>query len=297
MTVLRGCGTALVTPFDGDGAVDAGALSALAQWQVEEGIDFLVPCGSTGEAATMTAEERVHVTRTVVGAVKGKVPVMAGATDNDTRRAVDEARRQQDAGANLILSACPFYNKPTQQGLVRHFTAIADAIAVPLILYNIPGRTGVNMLPETVIELAAHPRIRGIKESSGDLKQVQVLLARRPTGFAVLSGDDWIALAVIAHGADGLVSVTSNAVPRAMSELVHAALAGRIDQARRKHHQLAPLMDANFLESNPAPVKAGLAMMGRIQPTVRLPLVPVQPATAAALRAALSALSVLSVND
>lgn len=292
MSVLRGCGTAIVTPFAGDGVVDAGALAALTQWQVEEGIDFLVPCGSTGEAATMTPEERVLVTRTVVEATHRKVPVMAGATDNDTRRAVDEARRQQDAGANLVLSACPFYNKPTQQGLVRHFTAIADAITVPLILYNIPGRTGVNMLPATVVELAAHPRIRGIKESSGDLKQVQSLLAMRPTGFAVLSGDDWIALAVIAHGGDGLVSVTSNAAPRAMGELVHAALAGRIDEARRKHRQLAPLMDANFLESNPAPVKAALALMGRIEPTVRLPLVPVQPATTAALRSALSVLSV-----
>lgn len=296
MSVLRGCGTAIVTPFGNDGAVDAGALTALAQWQVQEKIDFLVPCGSTGEAATMTPEERVLVTRTVVQAVNRKVPVMAGATDNDTRRAVDEARRQQDAGANMILSACPFYNKPTQLGLIRHFSAIADAITVPLILYNIPGRTGVNLLPETVVELAAHPRIRGIKESSGDLKQIQVLLAKRPTGFAVLSGDDWITLAVIAHGGDGLVSVTSNAVPRLMGELVHAALAGRIDEARRKHQQLAPLMDANFLESNPAPVKAALALMGRIEPNVRLPLVPVQPGTTAALKSALSVLSDLSVK-
>lgn len=297
MTLLRGCGTAIVTPFATDGAVDFGALRALAAWQVTEGIDFLVPCGSTGEAATMSPAERAAVTKAVVEEVGGKVPVMAGATDNDTGRAVDEARRQQDAGATLILSACPYYNRPTQPGLVRHFTAIADAITVPLILYNIPGRTGVNMLPATAVELAAHPHIRGIKESSGDLRQVQSLLAMRPRGFAVLSGDDWIALAAIAHGADGLVSVTSNEVPRVMRDLVHAALAGRIDEARRHHQQVAPLMDANFLESNPAPVKAALAAMGKCGPTVRLPLVSVQPSTIAALKSALSSLSALSANE
>lgn len=293
MTVLRGCGTALVTPFTAAGALDLPRLEALVDWQVNQGIDFLVPCGSTGEAATMTPAERVSVTAAVVKAVRGRVPVMAGATDNDTTRAVDEARRQRQAGATLILSACPFYNRPTQGGLVRHFTAIADAVDVPVILYNIPGRTGVNLLPATVAELARHPRIRGIKESSGDLRQVQHLLAMNLAGFVVLPGDDWIALAAIAHGAMGLVSVTSNAVPREVRALVHAALEGRLADARAMHARLQPLMDGLFLESNPAPVKAALSLMGRCENSVRLPLVPVQAATLAHLRAALTALSAI----
>jgi 4-hydroxy-tetrahydrodipicolinate synthase len=222
----------MVTPFDAAGALDLARLEALVEWQVHQGIDFLVPCGSTGEAATMTPEERAAVTATVVRVAAGRLPVMAGATDNDTRRAVDEAKRQRDAGAGLILTACPFYNKPTQAGLIRHFTAIADAVDVPIVLYNIPGRTGVNLLPETVGQLAMHHRIRGIKESSGDLRQIQHLLTVCPDGFAVLSGDDWIALAAIVHGADGLVSVTSNEVPHEMRTLVHGALEGRLADAR-----------------------------------------------------------------
>jgi len=293
VTVLRGCGTALVTPFTAAGALDLPGLEALADWQVSQGIDFLVPCGSTGEAATMTPAERANVTATVARVVRGRVPVMAGATDNDTARAVDEARRQREAGATLILSACPFYNRPTQGGLVRHFTAIADAVDVPVILYNIPGRTGVNLLPATVAELARHPRIRGIKESSGDLRQVQHLLAMNLADFVVVAGDDWIALAAIAHGAMGLVSVTSNAVPREVRALIHAALEGRLADARAMHARLQPLMDALFLESNPAPVKAALSLTGRCGNSVRLPLVPVQAATLAHLRAALTALSVI----
>lgn len=291
MTVLRGCGTAIVTPFTAAGGLDLPRLEALVQWQVEQGIDFIVPCGSTGEAATMTPAERAQVTSTVVRVVGGRVPVMAGATDNDTGRAVEEARRQQDAGGNLILTACPFYNRPTQEGLVRHFAAIADAVEVPVVLYNIPGRTGVNLLPGTVGRLAMHPRIRGIKESSGDLRQIQHLLGVCPDGFAVLSGDDWIALAAIAHGADGLVSVTSNEVPREMRTLVHCALEGRLADARALHTRLQLLMDANFLESNPAPVKAALALMGRCENVVRLPLVPVQAETEEHLLIALRNLS------
>ena len=294
MTVLRGCGTAIVTPFDTRGALDLPRLEALVEWQLEQGIDYLVPCGSTGEAATMTAAERASVTSTVVRVAAGRVPVMAGATDNDTRRAVDEAKRQRDAGAGLILTACPFYNKPTQGGLIRHFTAIADAVDVPVILYNIPGRTGVNLLPETVGQLAMHHRIRGIKESSGDLRQIQHVLTVCPDGFAVLSGDDWIALAAIAHGADGLISVTANEVPAEMRALVHHALEGRIADARALHVRLQPLMDANFIESNPAPVKAALALMGRLENVLRLPLVPVQPDTAERLGRALVNLGALS---
>lgn len=294
MTVLRGCGTAIVTPFTLSGGLDLPRLEALVEWQLEEGIDFLVPCGSTGEAATMTPAERVQVTSTVVRVVGGRVPVMAGATDNDTGRAVDDARRQQDAGANLILTACPFYNRPTQEGLVRHFAAIAEAVNVPVVLYNIPGRTGVNLLPATVGRLAMHPRIKGIKESSGDLRQVQQLLGVCPDGFAVLSGDDWIALAAIAHGADGLVSVTSNEVPREMRTLVHCALEGRLADARAMHARLQTLMDANFLESNPAPVKSALALMGRCENVVRLPLVPVQLDTEERLMMALRALGALA---
>ena len=225
-TALGGCGTAIVTPFTRDGAVDVEALRKLVDWQIEEGIDFLVPCGSTGEAQTLTVEERVLVAGTVVEAAAGRVPVMAGASHNDTRQAVDEARRMSGLGVTWLLSATPWYNKPTPEGLFRHFSAVADAATVPVCLYNIPGRSGVNLRPDTVLRLAAHPNIIGIKESSGDLAQVQHLLLGRPEGFAVLSGEDWMTLAIIAAGGDGLISVASNEIPRLMARLVDSARAG-----------------------------------------------------------------------
>lgn len=289
-TRLAGCGTALVTPFAPDGSVDLGALRRLVAWQVAEGIDFLVPCGSTGEAQTLSPEERVLVVRTVVEAAAGQVPVMAGASSNDTRLAVDEARRMSALGVTWLLSCTPWYNKPTAEGLRQHFTAVADASTVPVCLYNIPGRAAVNLRPETVLRLAEHPNIIGIKESSGDLAQVQHLLLGRPEGFAVLSGEDWMTLAIIAAGGDGLVSVASNEIPRLMTRLVAAARGGRLAEAREVLYQVLPLLEANFLETNPAPVKAALAAMGRIENVLRLPLVPLSaqrhPPLLAALREA-----------
>lgn len=289
-TALRGCGTALVTPFTRDGTVDVEALRKLVEWQIEEGIDFLVPCGSTGEAATLSAEERELVVRTVVETARGRIPIMAGASHNATHLAAEEARRMSALGVTWLLSATPYYNKPTPEGLYRHFMTVADASSVPVCLYNVPGRTAVNMKPETVLRLAGHENIIGIKESSGDLAQVQHLLLGRPDDFAVLSGEDWMTLAIIAAGGDGLVSVASNEIPGLMSHLVRRCRQGDVAEAREILFHVLPLLEANFLESNPAPVKAALAYMGRIQDVLRLPLVPLsehrRPALFGALQAA-----------
>ena len=291
MTGLQGCGTALVTPFTDTGAVDFAALRALVDWQIKEGIDFLVPCGSTGEAQTMDEAERERVVASVVEVAAGRVPVMAGATSNDTTRAVAETRRMCAIGVDYILSATPYYNKPPQEGLYRHFAAVADASGKPVVLYNVPGRTAVNLKPLTALRLAEHPNVIGIKEASGDLKQVMEILADRPRGFAVLSGDDWLTLPIIAAGGDGLISVASNELPGTMTAFVHLVLSGDLDSARAWHYRLLPLMDANFLETNPAPVKAALAHMGKIHNVLRLPLVPASEETYAAMRKALDAVA------
>jgi 4-hydroxy-tetrahydrodipicolinate synthase len=295
MIRFRGCGTALVTPFTERGEVDVPALHALVEWQIEEGIDFLVPCGSTGEAATMSEGERERVVATVVQTTAGRRPVMAGATSNDTARAVEETRRMCRVGADFILTATPYYNKPTQEGLFRHFTAIADASTRPVCLYNVPGRTSVNLTAAGALRLAEHPNVMGIKEASGDLRQIMDILAARPERFSVLSGDDWLTLPILAMGGDGLISVTSNEVPAAMTELVRLGLVEDLDRARRCHNQLRPLMDANFLETNPVPVKAGLNLMGRIRDVLRLPLVSAAATTRTALASALRTAGVAGV--
>ncbi len=289
MTGLQGCGTALVTPFTDAGTVDFAALRALVDWQIKEGIDFLVPCGSTGEAQTMDDGERERVVASVLEVAAGRVPVMAGATSNDTARAVAETRRMCRLGVDYILSATPYYNKPTQEGLYRHLAMVADASERPVVLYNVPGRTSVNLKPATALRLAEHPNVAGIKEASADLKQVMEILAARPAGFAVLSGDDWLTLPVITAGGDGLISVASNELPGPMTAFVHLVLSGNLDAARAWHYRLLPLMDANFLETNPAPVKAALAHMGKVHNVLRLPLVPASEATCRALREALEA--------
>ena len=295
MTRLQGCGTALVTPFTDSGLVDFAALRALVDWQISEGIDFLVACGSTGEAQTLDEAEREKVVAAVVEVAGGRVPVMAGATSNDTARAVDETRRMCQVGADYILSATPYYNKPTQEGLYRHFIAVADAATKPVCLYNIPGRTSVNLTPRVALKLAGHGNVTGIKEASGDLKQVMEILRERPDHFTVLSGDDWLTLPIITAGGDGLISVTSNEVPAAMTALVNLLLSGNLENARRWHYRLLPLMDANFVETNPAPVKAALHLMGRIQNVLRLPLLPVSESTRATLRSALASAGVADV--
>ena len=295
MIRFRGCGTALVTPFTDRGEVDLAALHSLVEWQIAEGIDFLVPCGSTGEAQTLGDSERERVVATVVETVAARIPVMAGATSNDTARAVEETRRMCRVGADFILTATPYYNKPTQEGLYRHFMAVADASTRPVCLYNVPGRSGVNLTPAVALRLAEHPNIMGIKEASGDLRQIMDILVGRPDDFAVLSGDDWLTLPLIATGGDGLISVTSNEVPRAMAELVRLALAEDLDRARACHNKLLPLMDANFVETNPVPVKAALNLMGRIRDVLRLPLVPAAQSTRTALASALRAAGVAGV--
>lgn len=292
MSTLTGCGTAIVTPFTGSGDVDWPAFKALVEWQVEEGIDFLVACGTTGEAQTLSDDERARVVTATVQAAKARVPVMAGATSNDTRRAVEDVRRMCDAGADLILTASPYYNRPTQDGLRRHFEAVADASARPVVLYNVPGRAGVNLLPATAVAVAAHNNAIGIKEAAGDMHQALELLRIRPAGFRVFSGDDWMALPLCAAGGDGLISVASNEMPRELTALVRLARSGDLAGAQALQWKLMPLLDANFIESNPIPVKAALAMMGRIGNTLRLPLVPAQPATEARLRQELSRLNV-----
>jgi 4-hydroxy-tetrahydrodipicolinate synthase len=295
MTRLQGCGTALVTPFTASGKVDYPALEALVAWQIAEGIDFLVPCGSTGEAQTLDEAERARVVETVVRGAAGRVPVMAGATSNDTARAVVETRRMCELGADWILTATPYYNKPTQEGLYRHFMAVLDASTRPVCLYNVPGRTAVNLRPDTALRLAEHANCLAIKEASGDLRQAVDLIRGRPERFAVLSGEDWLALAIIASGGDGLISVVSNEVPAAATMLVHLALSGELANARACLHRLLPLMDANFIETNPGPVKAALALMGRLHNSLRLPLVPVADATREALRAGLRQAGVSNV--
>jgi len=274
MKRLSGCGTALVTPMTQAGEVDYPALQALVDWQIAEGIHFLVPCGTTGEAQTLSDDERAGVVRTVVKTARGRVPVVAGATSNDTRAAAREARAMGDLGADFILSASPYYNKPTQEGQYRHFSTVADAAGKPVILYNVPGRTAVNLDASTTLRLAARSGIAGIKEASGNLGQMMEILKGRPEHFAVLSGDDGFALALVALGGDGVISVASNEVPGQMARLMNACLGGDFASARVLHLRLLNLMNTNFVESNPIPVKAALAAMGKIAGGIRLPLVP-----------------------
>jgi 4-hydroxy-tetrahydrodipicolinate synthase len=285
---LAGCGTALVTPFAADGSVDEPALRRLVDWQIAEGVDFLVPCGSTGEAVTMTVEEHVRVVAVTAEQANGRVPIVAGAGSNDTRKAIALSRALAGTGATHLLHVTPMYNKPPQRGLVAHFRAVADASPLPVVMYNVPGRTAINMAPETTLTLADHPRIVGIKEASGDLAQITTILGGRPSRFSVLSGDDALTLAVVAAGGDGVVSVVSNATPHLMAELVTTARGGEIEVARAAHLRLAPWMRAAFIESNPIPVKTALHLMGRIGPTLRLPLVPLDERHVPAVRAALA---------
>jgi 4-hydroxy-tetrahydrodipicolinate synthase len=285
---LVGCGTALVTPFLDDGSVDEGALRRLVEWQIGEGVDFLVPCGSTGEAATMTIDEHVRVVAVTAEQADGRVPIVAGAGSNDTRKAIALSRALAGTGATHLLHVAPMYNKPPQRGLLAHFRAVADASPMPIVLYNVPGRTAINIAADTTLALADHPRIIGIKEASGDLTQITEILSARPSRFSVLSGDDALTLAVVAAGGDGVISVVSNATPRLMAELVTTARGGEIEVARAGHLRLSPWMRTAFIESNPIPVKAALHLMGRIGPALRLPLVPLESRHLNAVRAALA---------
>ncbi|MEP6991255.1 MAG: 4-hydroxy-tetrahydrodipicolinate synthase [bacterium] len=286
-TRLVGCGTALITPFTAGGAVDERALRGFVDWQLDEGIDFVVPCGSTGEAATMTTDEHRRVVEITAEQVKGRVAVVAGAGSNDPVKAIALSHAMRDAGATHLLHVSPMYNKPPQRGIVAHFRAIADAVTLPIVVYNVPGRTGSNIEAATTLELAAHPRIISVKEASGSLPQISDCIRGKPAGFTILSGDDELTLPILALGGDGLVSVVSNVIPKQMAELVRLGRAGKLEEARELHMRLLPWMRAAFVESNPMPVKAALAMMKRCENVLRLPLVPLADARGGVVRDAL----------
>ncbi len=272
-----GCGTAIVTPFKADGSLDEQALKSLVNWQIDSGIDFIVACGSTGEAATLDEEEWLRTVSLVVETAAGRVPVWGGCTHNSTRTLLRLAGRlKQVRGISAVLSANPYYNKPSQEGQFQHFLALAQAVApLPVTIYNIPGRTGINLEPATVVRLAAAAsNIEAIKESSGRLPQVAELVHKLPRGFRIFSGDDNMGLGSIGVGAHGLISVASNEIPAQMGRMIHAALNGNWTEARELERKYAELLDANFWDSNPCPVKTVLNLMGRCSDHVRLPLVP-----------------------
>ena len=286
MNRLRGCGTALVTPFKRDGSIDEPALRSLVEWQIESKIDFLVPCGTTGETPTLTREEWLRVIDIVIETGRGRVPIVAGATSNATAEAVEKAKTvAAKKGVGAVLTASPYYNKPTQEGQYQHFRAIAEAIDKPIILYNVPGRTAANVEPATLARLAKIKNITGVKEASGNISQIAEVCASVPERFLVFSGDDAITLPVIALGGVGIISVASNEIPREMAEMTRLALAGNWLAARTVQNKFVALMQANFIESNPMPVKAVLAMMGRIEEVYRLPMVPMKKETRAQLEA------------
>jgi 4-hydroxy-tetrahydrodipicolinate synthase len=292
---LKGCGTALVTPFSQDGSVDENALRDLVAWQVESGIDFLVPCGTTGETPTLSHDEWLRVIDLTIEAAAGRVPIVAGATSNSTQDAVAKAKEVATRpGVDAILTASPYYNKPTQEGQYRHFRAIAEAVDKPIILYNVPGRTSANLEPATVARLCEVPNIAGVKEASGNMTQIAEVLNVVPETFLVLSGDDAVTLPVIALGGVGVISVASNEIPREMSEITRAALNNDWQTARTIHRKYLPLMQANFIESSPLPVKAVLSMMGKIQEVYRLPLLPMRRDTRSKLQKIASDVGLIS---
>jgi len=292
---LRGCATALVTPFKSDGTVDVEGLRSLIEYQIAGGIKLLVPCGTTGESATMTDEEDQLVIRTTVEVARGRAKVIAGTGSNSTAAAIEYSQTARQLGADAVLSVAPYYNKPTQEGLYAHFRAVAESVpGLPVVIYNVPGRTSSTIAAATTLRLAHDvENIVGVKEASGNLSLIMEILRDRPQGFRVISGDDSLTLAIIALGGEGLISVASNEVPALMSQLIDLALSGNWDDARTLHYRLLPLLEANFIESSPGPVKAAMAMMGLIEENFRLPLVPVQEKTRVRLREVLSELGVL----
>jgi len=291
---LQGCGTALVTPFLPDGSLDEPSLRTLVESQLAQGISLLIPCGTTGEAATLTEAETHRVIEITIETTAGRAPVFAGCTHNSTAQAVLNAKRlARIPNLTGILTANPYYNRPNQEGQFQHFRAIAESVDLPILLYNIPSRTATNLLPETVLRLTELPNIIGIKESSGVMGQITELLTHAPSTFSVLSGDDALALPAIALGGSGLVSVASNAIPAPMSQMVAAALSNDWPAARALNTRYFALMQAHFIEPSPAPIKATLALLGRCSETLRLPMVPVTPETRTKLQSILRTLNLL----
>lgn len=293
---IRGCGTALVTPFRRDGTVDDDALRRLVQFQLREGIDFLVPCGTTGETPTLEHGEYTAIIRLVVEEAAKKILVIAGVGGNNTRKVASLAEEVSALGVQGILSVAPYYNKPTQEGLYQHFAAIADSTDLPIIVYNVPGRTSSNIEPATVARLAKVSNIIAIKEASGSITQQMETVAAVGPDFTVLSGDDAFTFPLMALGGRGVISVVSNEIPGPMTRLTRLMLDGKIDEARKLHFELLPLMQANFIETNPIPVKAALAMMGMIEEVYRLPLVPMKPENRAKLEKVLAAQGLLQAQ-
>jgi 4-hydroxy-tetrahydrodipicolinate synthase len=293
---LRGCATALVTPFTSEGAVDEQRLLDLIEYQIAGGVRLLVPCGTTGESATMSDEEDQRVIKLTIEAARGRAKVIAGTGSNATAAAIEYSQTARTLGADAVLSVAPYYNKPTQEGLYAHFRAVAEAVSgLPVVIYNVPGRTSSNISAQTTLRLARDAEnIVAVKEASGNLSQIMEILRDRPEGFRVISGDDSLTLALIALGGDGLISVASNEAPELMSRLVDLALEGKWDDARELHYRLLPLMEVNFIESSPGPVKAGLAMMGLIEENFRLPLVPIQQKSRERLREVLIEVGLLA---
>ena len=293
ISTLQGCGTALVTPFKEDLSIDEAALRNFVEFQISEGIDFLVPCGTTGESPTLSDTDHRRVVQIVMEAARGRVPVIAGAGGNNTEHVIKLARECERLGVDGLLSVTPYYNKPTQEGLYQHFKAIAEATSLPIILYNVPPRTNVNILPDTIERLAEISNIIGVKEASGDISQIAEIINRVPSTFKVLSGDDSMTLPLIAVGGVGLISVASNEAPANMTALTRACLDDNWDEARRLNRELWTLMKVNFIETSPAPVKAALTMMGKVKEVYRLPIVPVNPETKERLRAVLVELKLI----
>jgi 4-hydroxy-tetrahydrodipicolinate synthase len=292
---LRGCGTALVTPFRSDGSIDEPALSSLVEWQIRSGVHFLVPCGTTGETPTLSQNEWLRVIDITIEVASGRVPIVAGATSNSTQEAVQKAKTvAARPGVDAILTASPYYNKPTQEGQYQHFRAIAEAIDKPVVLYNVPGRTAANIEPATVARLAQIRNIIAVKEASASMTQIAEVLNIVPENFIVLSGDDAVTLPVISLGGQGIISVASNVIPEEISRMTQAALDGDWTAARNFHRKHLPLTQALFLESNPMPAKCVLSMMGRLDENYRLPMVRVKPETRSKLERIASDLGLLA---
>jgi 4-hydroxy-tetrahydrodipicolinate synthase len=292
-TPFTGAGTALVTPFTKSGELDENAVRRLGRRQIDNGIHFLVPIGTTGENPTLELTERIRIVEILVDEAKGQVPVLVGAGGYNTREVVHLAKEVQKAGADGLLSVTPYYNKPTQEGIVQHFGAIAEATPLPIVLYNIPGRTGINIEVQTFTRLAAIPHIIGVKEASGNLTQMCEIIRAVPRDFLVLSGDDALTLPLMSVGGRGVISVVSNEIPTEMSQMVEAAERNDFAAARAIHARILPLMQINFIESNPGPVKAAMAAMGLLEETYRLPMVPPRPESKARIEAVLKDLGLL----
>jgi len=292
---MRGCATALVTPFTASGSVDEKRMRELVERQIAGGVRLLVPCGTTGESVTMTEAEDQRVIQVTIETAHARARVLAGTGSNSTTAAIEYSQAARDLGADAVLLVAPYYNKPTQEGLYAHFAAVAEAIPdLPIMLYNVPGRTSSNISAQTTLRLARdYENIVAIKEASGNLSQIMEILRERAKDFRVLSGDDAVTLPLIALGADGIVSVASNEAPHLMSEMVELALAGKWEEARTMHYRLLPLMEVNFIESSPGPVKAAMALMGLLEENFRLPLVPVQEKSRARIREVISELGLL----